>query len=83
MISSVNTVGRWAAAMSQRTAGGFIHADTIAGQVRALKRTLKDYRPYAVCPYCRDRTRPSCRACRGKGFVIKVVYEQAPSEMRM
>lgn len=46
--------------------------------INAFSR-LRAIRPHAICPYCSG---DGCKACHGRGWVCRLVYETAPGEMK-
>ena len=46
-----------------------------------LKRNLRAAEPYAVCPYCAAANK-RCKACRGLGFVGKLIFDAAPKGLK-
>lgn len=42
---------------------------------------LKLSQPYAICPYCGGGNN-RCSACRGVGFVTKLIYDAAPRDLK-
>ncbi len=54
----------------------------LKSDITNARRNLKAAIPYAVCPYCGAENK-DCKACKGFGFVGKLVYDQAPKEMKV
>lgn len=79
---SLNVMKQWAKGIVETPAGNFLRLELIEGEIKQAQRTLRSAKPYALCPYCQTRKRSNCQACRGGGFITKIVYDQLPSEMR-
>lgn len=49
-----------------------------------LHRMLRFCQPYAVCPWCQGdhANKADCRACKGRGWVNQLQYDQAPAEFK-
>ncbi len=59
----------------------WVNLPGLKSDLNNARRNLKAARPHAVCPYCGAENK-KCRACKGFGFVGKLVYDQAPAEMK-
>ena len=44
-----------------------------------MLRALKFAKPYASCPYCGGAGRKDCKACDGRGWVTKEVFDTSPA----
>jgi hypothetical protein len=53
----------------------------ILNDLRNLRTSLAQTRPYGVCPYCRGKG-GKCQGCKGGGWVPLSVYESAPGDYR-
>lgn len=52
----------------------FLGAKRITADLKNLKSELEAGRPYSLCPTCAAK---GCKACDGKGWVNKIMYEHA------
>lgn len=79
--NAISTIRR--EVMKAIDAGDPLYADLSAKAFDAdaanIIRALRAARPHATCPYCGG---PGCKACRDRGIVNQLIYEQAPSEMK-
>jgi len=51
----------------------------IVASVKNGKGSLVSNQASHICPYCHARKKKDeCNACRGRGWVIKLIYDQAP-----
>jgi hypothetical protein len=50
--------------------------------LNTLKRDLKGYRPYSVCPWCAGKGRKGCKGCSGTGWVTKTCYDNAEDSIK-
>jgi hypothetical protein len=53
----------------------------ILKDLRNLRTSLGQTRPWGVCPYCRGKG-GKCQGCKGNGWVPRSVYETAPGDYR-
>lgn len=52
---------------------------SIENDRKNMLRALKFAKPYATCPYCGGAGRDDCKACDGRGWVTKEVYDASPA----
>lgn len=60
-------------------------APKVVGMLSDIANMLKSAKPHALCPYCKgaaDDMVDSCRACHGRGWVQRSVYDSAPDEKK-
>lgn len=64
---------------------GNIHARRWREAAQQLGLELRQYRPYALCPYCKlaPAILKLCEQCRQSGWVGKNFYERAAPELRI
>lgn len=58
--------------------GSFLPLTDIDTHLDAARNGVKFAKPYAPCPACKH----GCKACKGKRWVPKLVFESFPEEMR-
>ncbi|HUW21033.1 MAG TPA: hypothetical protein VMW16_17170 [Sedimentisphaerales bacterium] len=75
-----NTVGSYVE--DRHPAFGPLNHAKFRTEIMALRGTLKDVIPYAICPYCGGEASENCKVCRGFGFLNKHNYELTPQDLR-
>lgn len=60
----------------------WINYQRFQSDMKNVKSTIKHAKPYAICPYCWAEDSDDCKACRGAGFVTKMIWDQAPELMK-
>ena len=60
---------------------GLMNLPAFGADIKNLRSNLKAALPYALCPYC-GGGKDDCKACKGRGFVGKIVYDAAPKELK-
>ncbi len=60
----------------------WINILALKADITNARRNLAAAKPYAVCPYC-GAENEKCQACKGLGFVGKLLYDQAPAEIKI
>ncbi|HYF48877.1 MAG TPA: hypothetical protein VEJ63_05705 [Planctomycetota bacterium] len=64
--------------------GAFIDINRLAASLEIVEAIVKAGRPHSACPYCRaDRLdKKGCKACKSTGWVPKLIFDQAPPELK-
>lgn len=83
LCNALSQVKKLAGELAETEAGAYMRLDTVVADVGNARSQIKHAAPYAVCPYCdaKPRKKP-CEACKGIGWVTKLIYEQAPDRDR-
>jgi len=55
-----------------------VEAD-LAAKLEAVRGSIRQATPTAVCVYCGGE---GCNSCRGKGWLSKAVYDAAPASKK-
>ncbi len=83
LIAKLDEVKRAVAAMveDKDAVAAWVNMPGFKADLANVRRNLKAATPYAVCPYCKA-TGTKCKVCKKHGFVGKLIYDNAPKEMK-
>jgi len=65
--------------VARKKGTAFLDLNEVEGNLKAAQIAIKAAMPYTVCPYCEGA---KCDACKSKGWVSSLIYDQAPDEMK-
>lgn len=82
LCNALSQVKKLAGELAEAEAGSYMRLDTISADVGNARSQIKHAAPYAVCPYCDAKKGKKCDACKGIGWVTKLIYDQAPDRDR-
>jgi len=86
-ITQLTSLMTWVKDMAGGPAGRHLQDNfrKIEADIKNARQAIKFAAPHKPCPYCGgdvDHETRSCEACMGWGWVNRIVYDNAPSEMK-
>lgn len=79
LVSMLNEVGKRIDELVAIDAGAWVKAASIKTDLKNAKDSIRWAKPYKRCPY---ENHDGCKTCKGKGWVIKDVWDNIPEEDR-